>query len=536
MYRVMIVDDEDYVRDLLVESLQEAALEVEVVAAAGDGKEALEAAILLDPDIVITDIAMPFMNGLELIKEMQQKGLHGKSVVISGYDEFDYAKKAIALGVKDYLLKPFLPAELYDVISKVIKELDNQKMLQQNMSLLKEQASSRAGLVREKAVKDILEGRLLEESFDGREFGLCLTGNFFIAGIVRLDGGRWKFNSQESVEEFLMLVKEGYLPNDIRMYAVSFDQTQLAAIWCGDGENETIFLRKVKNGMEKIMESLKKYYEIQLLCALGRPCSRISELEQSYKEARAEWRGTLETGNPILFYGEREEKKEEVNNGQIRDFKNQIRIAVRTGQTEEALKQLQGLMKCYASLANKKNDYISISVGELVYDIFNDLDNAGYDREEVEPAQSVLERTSYGSLMDMKEVLEVYIRKCCRVISEYSEETKAGTLVKRVKVLIENHLKNSELDLEWVADQVNFSSSYVRQIFKQQTGEGFSEYLIRKRMEQAGMLLQKTGLKIQEVASECGYDNQRYFASSFKKFYGCTPTEFKKLVEEDHLY
>jgi two-component system response regulator YesN len=122
------------------------------------------------------------------------------------------------------------------------------------------------------------------------------------------------------------------------------------------------------------------------------------------------------------------------------------------------------------------------------------------------------------------------------VVRDNSEETKADAVVKLIKLIIENDLQNLDLDLEWVAAKVHFSSSYVRQIFKQYVGESLGEYLIRKRMERAGKLLQKTGLKIQEIAEECGYENQRYFASSFKKFYGCTPTEFKKVVEEEHLY
>ncbi len=97
MYRIMIVDDEDYVRDLLVKNIRGSSLAVEVVAVAGDGKEALKSALLLKPDILITDISMPFMNGLELIKEMQKASLLSKYVVISGYDEFDYARQLFPL-------------------------------------------------------------------------------------------------------------------------------------------------------------------------------------------------------------------------------------------------------------------------------------------------------------------------------------------------------------------------------------------------------------------------------------------------------
>ncbi|HBC99748.1 MAG TPA: hypothetical protein DC053_11020 [Lachnoclostridium sp.] len=181
MYRILIVDDEDYVRDLLVRNIQNSGLEVDVVAVAGDGEEGLRGALQNKPDIVITDIAMPFMNGLELIRRLQEAGLYSKNVVISGYDEFDYAKQAISLGVKDYLLKPFLPREMIDVLAKVIQELDSQKVLLQNMSLLKEQAVSRAGLAREKALKALLMGKEC-----GEEPDFILEGRFYAAGVIRI--------------------------------------------------------------------------------------------------------------------------------------------------------------------------------------------------------------------------------------------------------------------------------------------------------------------------------------------------------------
>ena len=531
----MIVDDEDYVRDLLVKNIRSSSLDVEVVAVAGDGKEALESALLLKPDILITDISMPFMNGLELIKEMQKSGLLSKYVVISGYDEFDYARQAISLGVKDYLLKPFLPQELDEVLEKMIKELDSQKTLQQNMSMLRKQAIIREGLAREKICKDLLDGRECKET-DYEQLGMELTGDYYLAGVLRLAGGTWDFKSQERVEEFLLLIREGYFPPNISLYAVSFDGSHLAVIWWGTGDGEAAFIGKIKTGMEKIQTSLKKYYQIQLTSAMGCPHKSREKLSVSYQEAMAVWRGMMNTEQPILFYGEEHEKQEEGSSSSIRDWKNQIRLSVRLGQKDEALLQLKGLMKSYASLANKKNDYISVSVKELVYAIQNDMEHAGFDREIMEPAATMQDRIHYGSLMDMKEMLESYIEACCLVVSDHSEETKAGAVVKQIKLLLETNLKNSKVDLEWVASKVHFSSSYVRQIFKQHTGEGLGEYLIRKRMEHAGMLLQKSSLKIQEVSEECGYENQRYFASSFKKFYGCTPTEFKKAVEEERLY
>ena len=109
MYKVLIADDEVSVRKLLEKSLRSSGLAIEVAAAAGDGREAYELAMAHHPDIIVTDIAMPSMNGLELIRSLQSQGITSKNIIISGYDEFDYARTAIALGVTDYLLKPFMP-------------------------------------------------------------------------------------------------------------------------------------------------------------------------------------------------------------------------------------------------------------------------------------------------------------------------------------------------------------------------------------------------------------------------------------------
>ena len=104
-------------------------------------------------------------------------------------------------------------------------------------------------------------------------------------------------------------------------------------------------------------------------------------------------------------------------------------------------------------------------------------------------------------------------------------------IVEHIKNIIECNLEKEDLTLEWIAEQMHFSSTYIRQLFKQKTGERVMEYVIRKRMEKAAALLLKTNLKIQDIATACGYNNQRYFASSFKKYYDSTPTEFKTMMD-----
>ena len=535
MYQILIVDDEERVRDLLAKNISKLPLEVEVAAVASDGREALELAIQLKPDIVITDIAMPFLNGLELIRKMRENGIESKNLIISGYDEFDYARQAIALGVQNYLLKPFLPKDIKNELEKIIRELDSQRVLLQNMEMLENLAQSRNALMRETVLKDILEGS--QEKMDlWKDSGIRTDASWYVAGILKLEQSKWDFANQNKVEEFLEMIRDQYFSPELSMDAVSFDKKSLAVLWSANGIHADIAQKRIVEGLTHIQQSLKKYYQIRLTGALGSSYCTLKEVCQSYREAQSVWRGMVDVCDKIKIY-QKEEKEKQQNlesetKNQIRFWKNQIRLCVRTGQQQEALSNLTGLIKSYAALADKKNDYICASVAELIYDIQNDMEKANHKREYEQALEMTERRLRYGSLADMKELLEQSIIRYCSIASSCLEETKAENVTELIRNLIDVNIGYAGMDQEWIASQIHFSTSYIRQVFKQILNETISEYIIRKRMELAGRLLKNTPLKIQEIAQECGYEDQRYFASSFKKFYGCTPTEYKRIVEE----
>ena len=159
MYRILIVEDESEMRSLLVGYIRRSQPDLEVVGSAVNGKEALQLAEERHPDIVITDIAMPIMDGLVFLQEAAQRGLPFKTIIISGYDEFAYAKKAVALGVSEYLLKPFDPMELETVLNKIKDDLNKQQILLDNMELLQEKVEEGASLLKAHTLRAVLEGR-----------------------------------------------------------------------------------------------------------------------------------------------------------------------------------------------------------------------------------------------------------------------------------------------------------------------------------------------------------------------------------------
>lgn len=531
MYKILIADDETFVRNLLEKNLQASGLPIEICASAGDGEEALQKALETHPDILVTDISMPFKNGLDLIKELQEQGVGAKTIIISGYDEFDYARTAIALGVTDYLLKPFMPKELTEVVEKIIRELDGQKALNQNLQMLIEQADQNVSLNRERILKTILEGREISES-ETEQLGF-LPGQekrYYLSSILILKGTMKDLETAEQVEEFIKLAQSGYFPKELLIRAVSLEPSKLAVCFCGKNKNEADFMEKLVNGLKSFAKSMEQYYDIVPYAALGRVYKTVSGLRDSYLDALETWKDALNPEKKIRIYGEKKEEFHQTGeiSTKLRTMKSCIRGAVCSGNESEALSLLKQLMVLYTSVSNKGGDYIIISAGELIFGIADDMEKNGFGRPDKKDIPQLKSHMTAGSLLEIHELLERYIQICCIKVKENLSANRSEVAVHLVQSYIEDHLRDNMLSAEDAAELVHFSVSYLREIFKDITGESFNEYLIRKRMEKAGELLRKTSMKVSDIAEQCGYDNQRYFSSSFKKFYGCTPTEFKE--------
>lgn len=537
-YRVLIADDETFVRNLLKKNLQASELPIEVVAVAEDGQVALEMALKSQPDIVITDIEMPFLNGLELIRALQERDIKTKNIIISGYDEFDYARTAISLGVTDYLLKPFMPKDLLGTFEKIIRELDSQNTLKQNLQLLRQQADKYKVVSRKAIIKSLLEGNAVSADELEKIGFIHKPQSWFLTCIIRVNGAVWNFEDQEQTEEFLKLIQTDYFSDLLHFYGLGLDGDTMALCFQVTGMQEAKLLDEVVRGMEKLSHSMKQYYDIVLYCSVGRGYRKPSGLMDSYEDARSAWKEALDPQKQIWLYGAKQPDSyltELEISDQIRHLKSCIRGAVCAGNRSEAGEQLKQLMQMYALETSKGSEFVFISIGELVYGIADDMSKMGLEKADQSEVMNLNQKTNVVSLLEVKKIMERYLDACCRIVSENLSANRAESAVRLVQNYVEDHLGERNLSIESVGEMVHFSVSYLRQIFKEVTGESFNEYLIRKRMERAGQLLQDTTMKIQDISESCGYENQRYFASSFKKFFGCTPTEYKTIMlRKDH--
>lgn len=541
MYKILIAEDESEMRNLLVKYIRRTQPDLEVVGSAVNGKEALALAQECRPDIVLTDISMPVMDGLEFLKEAFERNILQKAVIISGYDEFEYARKAITMGVSDYLLKPFDPQELSEVLEKIRIELGRQRVLLDNMQLLKEKVDINETLLKEQLLRDLITGKQMSEP--GAEI-LNPDAQFYCVCLLKLPlyltDGKWNLDRQENIDELVTILSGGYIHKDIQIQGLRFEENSAILILAGSALGKEAFFHKVRNGMTHLQNSMEKYYDVRLICVIGGIYDTWRKLHISYEETLQVWKGIASTDKKLIICGEGKELTEETaltdSSKMIKKLKEQILLSVRMGNSAESMQYLDELMQVYASLAPKKTDFVAISAEELVYAIFNEIEQNGIRLDEKrtndEIQSQIKNRLHNASLLEIKELLRNYFSLCRRPFLEHKDRQQSEVIVENIKNMIEYHLEREELSMEWIAEQVHFSSTYIRQIFKQETGERLMEYVIRKRMEKAGELLLKTDMKVQEIAEACGYSNQRYFASSFKKHYGCTPTDFKTMVSK----
>lgn len=535
MYRIVIADDEEYVRELVIKYINQSQSEFEVVGKAEDGLHAMELVQSLKPDILITDISMPLMDGLELIKKIRDLGQPIKTVIISGYDDFSYAKSALTLGVTDYLLKPFLPPELFDVLNKIKEEIEHQKTLLQNMQSMKSQLEDNLQSLQEHYLKNLFQDSIDEKDIleESKKVAIDLDGEFYAVGILKLQYNLDK--KKQNFKEFLEIIKDEYFSQNIKSYLVNLDDNQVAMLFCGDFWNSNLFCKAVKDGIYAIDDSMSKYYDMRMHCAMGSVSSRIEDIPNSYRDALSVWKKVLSLADRVLFYDEVKSNTKDIDSWKRpKDLEYNLLINIQMGRTEKSLEFLNEILHFYENTDVELSEFISISLADMVHTISEVLQRAdGKNRvlEEKKIVEYLKKNFIYGSLRGAKEILESYIVKSCEEFS-FINEKQGDKIVFNVKELIEKNLGNEEFNLESASAELFFSHNYVRQIFKQITGESFMGYLIRRRMETAKLLLENPSYQIREIALETGYSNQRYFASSFKKYYGCTPTEYRRQMEQ----
>lgn len=525
MQKILIVDDESIFREYLRTALDWEAYGFEICAEAKNGVEALEQVHVHRPDIALVDITMPFMDGLTLTEQLKERYPTTSVVLITGHNEFDYARKALKLGVEDYILKPFSKDELVLTLLKLQKE---HQRAQEEKSTLKENQQ----LMKESFLNHLLSGDYNhsdeETSLRLQQFGESFDSLCFVVACIEIDNMDLKWNK---VSERLLWK---YAVTNILNEALEETENHLifngpeGRIIClvehqGDGELETPAL----GGYEKLCFLIKKYLKFTITVGVGRSQSGYQGIRSSYLEALEALQNKFVLGNDrVIAYGSGALESgtqafypTEVNEELLVQLRMQNGDKV-DAKLEEIFQMIrdQRLSLDYTYVISMGLISVCLSyVTETGHPIEDCFGEAFFPYSEIKRLESI-------------DATSVWIKELFNQAILYTgkhRKTRSSKIAQSAKEYIELHYRDPELQLDQIAQQVFINPSYLRAVFKKEIGMTVTDYVTHVRMHKAKDLLGKGNIRLADIAEQIGFNDPSYFSKSFKKFFGYSPSEYE---------
>lgn len=536
--RLLIAEDELWLRKRLVSTIDWSSYGISEVYEAEDGGEALEIALKEKPDIVITDIRMPELLGIDLMKKLNENSIFSKMIVVSGYDDFEYAQGALRMGAINYLLKPVDEEELLDSVKRCVEELKKEK----NKETVFDKQSAASEMLMEHIYEDLIfetsEKRTEEllQKLSRKEIGFP----FQSAAVVNMQVREHTFFVNDKVKSDMWSVYQ-WLRRNLQedCYECQYlymRGSQIVLLLFGD-DLEAKFMERVENWVQLILEALQKKLNISLFMAAGDVTDDFSGIHRSYemaqkkiKEKRAEEKRILALRN--------QETEQELNTrfddvyGEY-DFKLLIK-EIRNGDSEKAQTELQAILQS-SSRRLQSADMMKL---QLFYmNFINRIAGAclpeceAYADELAMQCMTVMRELIYiGSdtiVTEMWDCLRKFVEKLVEVYQENNGKRKHWMIDQVLQYVEENY--NTALSTRDIAGRFFMNTSYFSKLFHEQMGCTFSNYLINVRVEKAKMMLTQTNMKLYDIAEAVGYTNVQYFSTIFKEKEGLTPSAFRQM-------
>ncbi|KAB1435838.1 response regulator [Candidatus Galacturonibacter soehngenii] len=534
MYKVLLVDDEALIREAISENIKWEEHGFEFLGACENGKEAIDRINQEVPDLLITDICMPYVDGMELTKYVYETYPLTKVIIISGYDEFEYAKTAVKYKVLEYVLKPITAFELTELLDKIKTDFDKESLKNKNLKKIREAYMSNLPVLKGRFLNSLMQGNLLPEDIKKKseDYGVDLSGRYFATAMIQGDDLEEYLKRHHNIKEDLVLFSIYNITEEIVSKAkcgVTFQNGEDKTIVIFQSDKEEGFRSRVFDICTQIRSALNQYLKIDATIGIGKTVATISWLNRSLESARAvlEYRFLL-GGNVVL--DARELGKNKTSFGlDISVWVDKILLSIKAGDTLEIEKVIQSFV------LKLKTDYVSknriiIYIQNIVLSIVNMLEEAGLSNEEFMEGEYTFINRIY-MLNHLKDIENELIGFCIKVSQGMTSEKDSYGNRQAIMALdyIDKNYSNSEVSLNSVCHHLAMSTSYFSSIFKNYTGETFIEALTKKRIEKAKSLIEHTSLKSYEVANEVGFGDPHYFSIIFKKHTGYTPTEYAKI-------
>lgn len=520
MKTVFIADDENNIREGLkcIVDWEEAGFEI--CGEAANGEETLNGILEKNPSLVLIDLKMPKMGGIDVIMSAREKGYRGKFIILSGYSDFKYAQSAMKYGVDFYLTKPIDEDELFDSLHKIRAMIEKEEEASENMCQLRKKAKNVIlhELVTgyEKTVgSSISEAEVQDLHLEADIYQVVIYENF-----LRRSNG--------PVYSFADLLKVANKENH------TFEHFE--------EDLRDVILLKGNYALSRFQDFLSHYEKEppqkgspldSLFLAYGRPVTSLEQIQSSYKEALAlvDRRFFCIQGQHTLGYDElpdMEAKEKVLSDVSLKDFSVQL---VNYLQSFNRKKVAETLYELEQYLYNVKNNILEVKL--FLTDLYLQIKekmNYSYGTANIPfPTNSAIiefiEKQNY-----LYEIIRFFSEQF-EMITNSTGNPSRDTVLDDILYYIDHNYKTN-IKLETIAPLFGYNSAYLGKIFTKSTGENFNSYVDHMRIEHSKELLMENRLKVYEIAEQVGYKNVDYFHKKFKKYVGMSPAEYRKTIEE----
>lgn len=534
LYSIILVDDEEEVRKSIIKQIDWESAGFEVVGDAENGEDGLEKIELLEPNVVLTDIRMPYMDGLTLTEKIRQRYPSTKVVIFSGYDDFEYAQRAIKLNVTEYILKPVNVEELTSILKRIKSGLDEEIEEKRNVNSLRENYRKSLPIIREQFFNDMVHRQMPVSFIESKleEYDIPIAGaKRWIIGAIDVEKGddrSKKTLSLHQEEELIPISVKQIVAEKLSSYCrfslfQSVAEAQMVAIVALDDNTITGLI----DVFGDICKEVKRILEVPVTIGIGHSCSHLSQIIRSYQSAveALGYKAVVGGGSTIYI-----NDMEPVGGGKLKFDNNdesEYIAAVKFGP-DEKIKAVTA--RIAEKLASAKVHYRQKQV--YVFGVLNTIIQViqQYDINLEEILGGELEYLNVIDMLQKRDDFGEWLFNTTLTINQAINNERDVTtrhIIQEAKQYIMDNYQNPDLSVEMICRHLHMSPAYFSTIFKKETGQAYIAYLTEVRLNKAVDLLNKTDDKTYIIASKVGYQEQNYFSYVFKKKYGVSPTKFR---------
>lgn len=506
MFKLLIADDEEIIRKRLVMKIEWNSLGFEVIGEASNGLELLELIKRLKPDVVLTDIRMPLMDGIELVEKVKEENIDTEIIVLSGFAEFEYAQKMLRLGVKDYILKPIDKEQIYKVFEALKYKL-NEK-------------NNKFRDLKSKFIIDIFMNNLSDVQIEEKNYEFYHSDKLF--SIVNLQIDEFTLHQEEITNKDIL---KNIFTSEFNCILVSESKDDI--FYFVEVDNSERYINILESTFEKVNQFLQElglHYSVSFFYDFPNDdLKEINKIRNKIFKTKKE-RAYL---GPKVFKKASEEKKL-VNNQFIYPFEIEENI-IKSFNAQDLITLQTNVAMFFSKF--KEQDVEFAVVSNMSFQLLNHIyrylrENNKTNGRIRDIFKQIFSDFNKYEFFETLEGFIKYLLKCTLIETKNISEGFLNLYMEKAIKFID--LRYSEdIGLDEVAEHVGLSSAYMSHIFKKELNISFVQYLKDKRLKEAIRLLKDTNLKVYEVAEKIGFNNTRYFSDVFRAEIGVNPLEYR---------